>query len=79
MRDCCPANQFDHACEDGICKSYNAQAEQAYNAKRRSYPWFEGAIVAFYLVVAVVSALTLENHFKREALINQENVHVVRR
>lgn len=21
MRDCCPANQFDDGCEDGVCKS----------------------------------------------------------
>lgn len=21
MRDCCPANQFDGGCEDGVCKS----------------------------------------------------------
>jgi hypothetical protein len=77
MRDCCAANQFDGACEDGICKSVPIP-ERTINAKRRSFRWFEAVIVVFYVGVAITSAITLDNHFKREALVNQENIYAKR-
>lgn len=42
MRDCCPANQFDGACEDGKCKSYSSRLAEinrkisTVQAKRRA-------------------------------------------
>ncbi|MBB4409614.1 hypothetical protein GGE31_000085 [Rhizobium cellulosilyticum] len=85
MRDCCAANQFDGACEDGKCKSYTAraaeitQAERTVMAKQTAFPFLAVFTFGFSISVAVFGALTLDDHFKREALINQENVHVVQR
>jgi hypothetical protein len=78
-RNCCAANQFSGCCEGGDCTSYAARPVQTVAAKHRSFRFLEKATVAFYLAVIAVSLFTLDNHFKRQALIEQENVHVVQR
>jgi hypothetical protein len=49
-------------------------------AAKRCASTFVGAfLISLYLTVAIGCGITLDNYFKRQALIEQENVHVVQR
>ena len=82
MRDCCPANRFSGSCEGRECQSAAVPLvaiERRITAKRRSYRIMEAATVVFYVVIAIGCGVTLDNHFKREAPIEQENVSYAKR
>lgn len=86
MRDC-PANQFGCSCAD-TCQSYSARLAKinrnikTVQAKRRA-----GFAVITYTAASCVIAAAISLSFalftvpdgKRQALRNQENVHVVQR
>jgi hypothetical protein len=81
MRNCCAANQFSGCCEDGECNSATRPIIQILDrpirtvtAKGWASRFVTGVLIAFYMAVAIGCGITLDNHFKREALINQENV-----
>jgi hypothetical protein len=74
MRNCCAANQFSGCCEGGECTSYAARIGKTVEAKRFSFSLLEAVTVAFYIAVVIGCGITLDNHFKRQALIEQEQV-----
>lgn len=85
MRDC-TIHAFNGCdCAPGQCKSATIplgrftkanvpepSAEDTVTAKRRAGRVVETFLVLFYSAVAIGCGLHLDNHFKRQALINQE-------
>lgn len=77
MTNSCPSKEYGCSCTDN-CQSYSSrlaeinQAERTLIAKQTAYPVL--AVFAFGLLVAVFvgGGLSLNNHFARQALIDQE-------
>lgn len=85
MRDCCPANQFSGCCEGIECRTASCRKEESQKLARIIAK--RNADTALMMVsVAVCFGLFAFSFFhfavpdaKRQALRNQENVHVVSR
>lgn len=80
MRNCCAANRFSGCCEGGECTSYSARAEEinrkirTVQAKQTAYPVLTVFTFGLLLAASVFAGLTLDKHFKRQALIEQEQI-----
>lgn len=86
MKACCPANQFDHGCENGKCRSatrpiinLTTRADRTAQARRAQ----SSIIITFQYAIAGALCLVLVSGAfiqfavpgsKRLALVNQEQV-----
>jgi len=76
MRDCCPANQFDHGCEGGSCQSATVPIIKILDRPPVSTPTFRDfiAIFAFITSMAVIGFTITELHQQEQQLTIQARV-----